>query len=335
VLVIDGAFGEGGGQILRTSLTASLLTGTPFEIHSIRARRRRPGLLRQHLTAVRAAATIGRADVEGATLGSHRLAFRPGTVRAGSYRFSVGSAGSACLVLQTVLLPLVQAGTSKVTVEGGTHNEGAPPFEFLDLTFAPLLRRMGVAMELALERHGFFPMGGGAVTMAARGARWRPLSLLERGEVVAVRATALVSRLPVTIAERELAVVRRELGWSEDRLEAVAVDSPGPGNVVLLVVDCEHVTEVFTGFGRRGLPAEKVAAGAVAELRRYLDSGVPAGPHLADQLLLPLVLAGGRFVTAEPTDHFWTNVEVIRRFFGDVIDVAERPGGAVEVSRCE
>ena len=166
MLTIDGSVGEGGGQILRTALALALVTGTPFRIHAIRARRRKPGLLRQHLTAVNAAATVGGASTDGASLGSRELTFRPGRITPGEYRFAVGTAGSTGLVLQTVLPPLLLAsGPSTVTVEGGTHNPGAPPFDFLARVFLPLLRRMGAHVEARLDRPGFYPAGGGQCTV--------------------------------------------------------------------------------------------------------------------------------------------------------------------------
>jgi RNA 3'-terminal phosphate cyclase (ATP) len=327
VLTIDGSQGEGGGQILRTSLTLSLVTGTPFRIERIRAGRERPGLLRQHLTAVEAATAVGGAEVDGAQLGSPELVFRPRGLRPGAHRFAVGTAGSATLVLQTVLLPLAVAGApSTVRVEGGTHNPGAPPFEFLDRAFLPLLARMGAKATATLERHGFYPAGGGQLSVEIVPAeRLAPLSLLERGAVTRRRARALASHLPRRIAEQELAVVRARLGWDPAELEVEIVGAGeaagprGPGNVLLLEIESEHVTEVFTGFGEVGVRAETVGERAVHEARRYLDAGVPAGTHLADQLLVPLALArGGAFATLPLSRHAASNVEVVREF----LDVA-------------
>jgi RNA 3'-terminal phosphate cyclase (ATP) len=317
VLSLDGSQGEGGGQILRTALACSLLTGVPFSIERIRAARRRPGLLPQHLAAVRAAAEISNAATEAAILGSETLTFEPGEVRAGEYHFDIGTAGSTGLVLQTVLVPLLSAdGESRLIIEGGTHNEGAPPFEFLDLSFAPLLRRMGADLTLSLERPGFYPVGGGRIRARVGNATWRRLDLLERGAIRSVRVRALVSRLPLSIAHRELAVVDAGLDWPHQCLPASAIDADGPGNALILVVESEQVTEVVTGFGRRGLPAEEVAFRAVAKTRRYLDSGIAVGVHLADQLLVPLTQSrGGSFLTCDPSGHFTTNAGVIDRFF--------------------
>jgi RNA 3'-terminal phosphate cyclase (ATP) len=320
MLTIDGSRGEGGGQVLRTSLALSLVTGTPFRIENVRAGRRNPGLLRQHLTAVRAAAEIGAAEVGGGEVGSRELVFRPGRVRPGSYAFSIGTAGSTTLVLQTVLPALLTAaGPSEVAIEGGTHNPLAPPFDFLARAFVPLVNRMGPRVSVELERAGFYPAGGGRVVASVQpAARLEPLELVERGALLNCRARAVVANLPFSIAEREIGVVCERLPEARDDARAEALrGAPGPGNVVTIEVACEHVTEVFTGFGERGVPAETVAARASDAARRYLASGVPVGEHLADQLVLPLALAGrGEFATLPLSSHARTNVEVIEQFLG-------------------
>jgi RNA 3'-terminal phosphate cyclase (ATP) len=334
MLVLDGSKGEGGGQILRTALACSLLTGAPFRIERIRGRRRRPGLLPQHLAAVEAAAEIARAETKGDALGSQTLSFEPGQVRAGEYHIDIGTAGSTGLVLQTVLIPLLSAaGESHLVIEGGTHNEGAPPFEFLDLSFAPLLRAMGADLTLALEKPGFYPVGGGRIRARVGNATWRRLELPNRGAIGSVSARALVSRLPFSIAERELAVVEKELNWPKERLTVSALEADGPGNALILVVESEHVTQTFTGFGRRGLPAEEVALGAAEETRRYLEAGVAVDVHLADQLLVPLTQSGGgSFLTMDPSTHFVTNADVIGRFFRVAIEI--RPIGSNVIINC-
>ena len=317
MITIDGSAGEGGGQILRTSLALSLVTGKPFCIEKIRAGRKRPGLLHQHLTAVNAAGEVGRAEVEGGQLGSGHLRFVPGEVQPGEYHFAVGTAGSATLVLQTVLPALMLAGgPSQLRLEGGTHNIYAPPFDFLQKAFLPLLNRMGPKVEAHLERAGFYPAGGGRVAVAIQPrAELERIDLLERGRPLRQVACGMVSRLPLHIAQREVQTIRRRMSWSDDCVTAREVDSPGPGNVVFIEIHSEHVSEVFTAFGRKGVPAEKVAAEAVREARRYLKAGVPVGEHLADQLLIPMALAGGgRFRTLPPTDHTKTNIETLRYF---------------------
>lgn len=318
MITIDGSQGEGGGQILRSALALSLVTGKPFRIENIRARRKKPGLMRQHLTAVNAAVEVGAAQVSGNTIGSLELTFEPAALRSGEYHFAVGTAGSCTLVLQTVLPALILADApSEILLEGGTHNPAAPPFDFLAGAFLPLLNRMGPSVKAALEHPGFYPAGGGRMRIKVTPVKKLvPLHLLERGGVLNQTATATVARLPRSIAERELAVVREKLAWGEECLQVREVrDSSGPGNVLVLVVASEQVTEVFTGFGELRVSAETVAGRTVKEAREYLASGVPVGRHLADQLLLPLALAGGgAFRTLSPTAHTTTNIDVLRQF---------------------
>jgi len=335
MLQIDGSLGEGGGQILRTALGLSMVTGQPFRIEKIRARRPKPGLLRQHLTAVNAAAAICTAAVDGAAIGAQSLAFTPGKVTAGEYSFSVGSAGSTTLVLQTVLPALLTAdGPSLLTLEGGTHNPHAPPLDFLAKAFLPLVNRMGPTVTVELERAGFYPAGGGRFTVSiepaprqgpAQAPKLSPLHVPERGEVTRRLAKALVAALPGTIATWELAKVEQTLGWTGEQLQVQQLpDEWGPGNVLTLEVQSDHVTEVFTGFGAKGVSAEAVAHEAMRQCQEYLVAGVPVGPFLADQLMVPIALAGaGSFVTLALTQHAVTNMEIIQRFLPVRISVSE------------
>ncbi len=329
MLDISGA--EGGGQLLRTALSLSICTGTPFRMTGIRAGRPKPGLMRQHLTSVMAACEISGATVTGAELGSQELSFVPGPVRGGDYRFAIGTAGSTTLVLQTILPALCKATeSSTVQLEGGTHNPLAPPADFLIGAFAPLMQRMGVGLQIELERYGFFPAGGGALRVAISPAPFRPLSLIERGAPVSRRARALVSAIPGAIADRELAAVARRLGFTQEELEHRSVRPAfGPGNAVMIELAFENVTEVFTGFGERGTSAEAVAERVCEQAKAYLESESAVGPNLADQLLLPLALAGGgQFSTTAPTEHLTTNAALIEKFVAVEIDVRKDPASA-------
>ncbi len=336
MIQIDGSTGEGGGQVLRTALGLSLVTGQPFQIRNIRAGRARPGLLRQHLTAVQAAVSVGGATVEGAELGSVELKFTPGKIRPGEYRFAVGTAGSVTLVLQTVLPALMTASAaSDLTLEGGTHNPAAPPADFLEKAFLPILARMGPQCTLTLDRHGFYPAGGGRLRVRVQPVpRLQPLSLLERGETLSRRARVLVTGIPEHVGRREWKVLQRELQWPDEACSVEQVpDSSGPGNVVLVELAFARVTEVVTTFGERGLSAEKVADSAVGAVRRYLASGVPVGEHLADQLLVPMALAGGgEYKTMPLTRHSMTNMDIIRMFVKVAFDLQKEEGRSVLVS---
>lgn len=316
MLIIDGSYHEGGGQILRTALTLSLATRTPFRIEKIRAGRKRPGLLRQHLAAVRAAAQVGNAEVRGDVINSTELTFSPQEIVPGEYKFAIGSAGSTTLVLQTVLPVLMLASQpSALTLEGGTHNMAAPPYDFIERVYLPVLRRIGARVNTGLIRPGFYPAGGGAMTVTIEPcAALAPLNLMDRGAVRRKHARALVANLPRTIAERELAVIAKKVSLAANELQAEVVSSPGPGNVVMLEIESD-LSELFTGFGELGVRAETVAQRACDEARRYLATSAAVGEHLADQLLVPLALAkGGAFTTLPLSAHTRTNIETIRKF---------------------
>ncbi|MEM8783345.1 MAG: RNA 3'-terminal phosphate cyclase [Planctomycetota bacterium] len=339
--IIDGSQGEGGGQVLRSSLALSMVTGQPFRIENIRAGRPKPGLMRQHLTGVRAAVEVCGGEAEGDALRSTALSFTPGKVRAGDYRFSIGTAGSTTLVLQTVLPALVLAdGPSTVTLEGGTHNPFAPPFDFLAQTYLPLLNRMGPNVSAILERPGFFPAGGGALRIEIEpAAKLSGFELMARGPIVRRRAVATVANLPREIAERELKIVRLKLGWDEAACEVVdARNTPGPGNLVTLEVESAGpdggpgVCEVLTGFGEVGRKAEAVANQAVQRCQRYLKSPASVGEYLADQLLLPMAIAGGGAYLAQSLSrHTETHVDLVRRFLDVTIDVKDRGRDGVTI----
>jgi RNA 3'-terminal phosphate cyclase (ATP) len=335
MLTIDGSWGEGGGQIIRSSLALSLITGRAFRVYNVRARREKPGLRQQHLTAVRAAAEVGRARVDGARVGATEFTFTPGEVAPGEYVFDIGTAGSTTLVLQTVLPPLMLApAPSLLKLAGGTHNLHAPPFEFLQQTFLPLVNRMGPQVTIELERYGFYPPGGGRINvMIEPAAQLQRLDLHTRARILRERVRALVVNLPPNIAERELAVVRERLGWSDEQLR---VESSGnahsPGNVLTISIESEDLTEVVTGMGERGVRAEVVAERAVAEAQRYLTTGAPVGEHLADQLLIPLALAGGgSYKTCAPSLHTTTNIEIIKKFLAVEITIEQMKGDVYEV----
>lgn len=350
LIELDGSQGEGGGQILRTALALSMCTGTPLRIVEIRAKRPKPGLMRQHLTCVLAAQEVCGATVVGAELGSRSLEFRPGRVHAGDYRFAVGTAGSCTLVLQTVLPALMLADApSQLHLSGGTHNPMAPPFHFLQRGFAPLMARAGVGLDLTLRRHGFFPAGGGEIsaliTPAVDGLK--PFDLLERGALVESYAEALAPALPRNVAQRELETVAAMTGWTEPQLRLGQTrQHEGPANALMLTLAHEQLTEVFIAFGERGVSAEEVARTVVDEMRGYEASSGAAGPHLADQLALPLALAvagsgqPAAYTCTDITEHARTNFAVIERFLdvrfetrlevsrgGNAWRVDVRPGG--------
>lgn len=333
MIEIDGAQGEGGGQILRSALSLSMITGQPFRLINIRAGRDKPGLLRQHLLAVQAAAAICGGRTTPVALRATSLEFMPGPIRGGDYRFAIGSAGSCTLVLQTLLPALLHAdGPSTVRISGGTHNAMAPPVHFLQRAYGRVLEQMGAEVEMTQQRYGFHPAGGGEVLATVQPCqRLRPISLLQRGERKAGYAESVVAGVHVNVAQRELERVADGMGWSGKQLRLVGLPAEqGPGNVLLLTLEHEHVTEVFTSFGEKSLLAETVAKRLLNEVRAYLKTDAAVGEHLADQLLLPMALAGGgSFSCNKVSQHALTNAEVIARFLPVHITFEQQERGSI------
>lgn len=319
MLTIDGSFGEGGGQILRTSLALALVTGKPFKLINIRANRVNPGLQQQHLTAVKAAATISDASVEGDSKTSQTLVFEPGKVKPGKYEFDIGTAGSTTLVFQTILPPLMLCSEkSELSFSGGTHNPNAPPFDFVNETYVPTLEQFGPVVKLELRRLGFYPPGGGSFSATVKPVdKLNTVELLRRGKTLRRCARALLVRLSQRIGQKELDYVRNNMpdwGGGELRLD-VSDNAVSPGNALTIQFECEYITETFTAVGTRGLPAEKVAENAVSYARKYTESTAAVGQFLADQLLLPYALAGsGSFTADEISSHTRTNIDTIKKF---------------------
>jgi RNA 3'-terminal phosphate cyclase (ATP) len=345
MIEIDGSEGEGGGQILRTSLALSLITGKPFRMVKIRAKRPKPGLMRQHLACVLAAQSISggpkprEAKAAGTAppmLGDAELLFYPGEVQAGHYEFAVGSAGSCALVLQTVLWPLVLANEdSTLLLRGGTHNPMAPSYTFLELMSPYFAGEQPPYFEIDLRRHGFYPAGGGevAVKIRAKDVAIAPIHLVERGELKKCYAVALHAGIAKSVAQRELAVLRSGLGWSEPQLLDRALRAnEGPGNALMAVLQYEHCAEVVSAYAERGLSAETLARSVCDEVKRYQSQQAPVGPHFADQIMIPMALAATRgqtsqFWTTEVTQHTMTNAAVIEKFLACKFTMSKRGDG--------
>jgi len=337
VIIVDGSYGEGGGQILRTALTLSALTGEPVRIENIRAGRRKPGLAAQHLTGVLAVAEICSAELEGAELGSQVLSFVPQSPpKAGDYTFDVaearrgGSAGSVGLVFQTLLLPLAfAAGESHLVIKGGTHVAWSPSFHYLQHVCRPTLARMGIEAEVEIERGGWYSIGGGSIRAWGSGLgaqrALNSLEMSERGELVRLWGISATSNLPAHIGQRQKGRAEgflRQRGF-DPQIEIMDAPSPGQGTCVFIVAEYENAVAGFTSLGKRGKRAEVVAEGACQEFIAYHQSGACLDKHLADQLILPLVLASGpsSFTTSKITQHLLTNVWVVEQFMGAKFEV--------------
>lgn len=336
MIIIDGSQGEGGGQILRSILTLSLITQQPFKIINIRAGRPKPGLMRQHLIAVEASVQVGGGKVDGASIGSCELTFTPGKVQSGTYNFAVGTAGSVTLVLQTILPALLLAnGGSKLVLEGGTHNPFAPPWDFLAKAFLPVLQKMGAGVHTTLDRYGFYPAGGGRFQVEIDPVtKLSGIELEKRGEITGKKARAIVSNIPASIGDRECQTIAQQLNWPRECLSVEEVKlAMGPGNAVIAEVNSENITEVFIGFGERGVKAEAVAKGVADKVLQYLAAdNVPVGEYLADQLMLPFALAkSGSYRTLPLSQHSKTNLEVIKLFLDTQIIMEESQDGCVRL----
>jgi RNA 3'-terminal phosphate cyclase (ATP) len=316
---IDGSTGEGGGQILRTSLALSCITGRALHIDNIRAARRNAGLAKQHLVCVEAARGICDAKSQGAALGSKVLDFQPGSIRSGDYHFDIGSAGSASLVIQTVLPVLFLAGQpSTVTVTGGTHNPMAPPFDFLCETFLPAVATAGFQADCRLIKPGFFPAGGGKMTINVQA--WeentsRPIDLCEPLEQPQIYARIYTAKLPAHIAQRQKRLLSQS-GLDLQDIEHVEVtDSAGAGNCVMIRLCSSSRTTVFTAYGMRGKPSQEVVGEVVAQAKDFSAGGAAIDRFLADQLLLYMALSKrGCYTTNELSTHLRTNMEIIQKF---------------------
>ena len=320
MITIDGSYGEGGGQMLRTALSLSAILNQPFRMINIRLKRKKPGLKPQHVTAVRAAQAVSGAEVTGDQPGAMTLSFVPHGIHGGNFDFDIGTAGSMTLVLQTVLPILLLSGKrSFVSLTGGSHLPFSPPFDFMQEVFRPTLGRLGCNFRLSLERHGFYPRGGGrmrAEIMPTAGLR--PLNLLQRGKLLQITGCSAVSNLPETIAERQRTAVLEALKaeGAPTQIREIKISALSPGTFVFLRAEAEHAVAGFTALGERGKPAEVVGREAADEANAYLRSNAVVDPHLADQLVLYLSLCKERsaFTTSRVTQHLLTNLWLVEQF---------------------
>ncbi len=339
MIEVDGSIGEGGGQVLRTSLTMSVMVGDEFRIYNIRTGRKNPGLRPQHFKAVEAATTICNGIVSGAELGSQELVFKPGDLKPGNYSFAIGTAGSVSLVLQTIFVPLSHSTrSSRIKITGGTHVPWSPSYHYLDYQWLPYLRRLGYEADLNLLKAGFYPKGGGQISVEIKPATaFLPIENKERGKLIHIRGLSGVANLPRKIAERQRNQVIKRLGnkYPLNDLHIGILPSYGKGTILLLLAEFEFSQACFFSLGAIGKPAEKVADEAIDELEDFIATNGVVDGYLADQILIPLVFAKGEsiFKTSKITKHLQTNVEVIRHFSRARIQIHGEIGnpGMVEV----
>ncbi len=321
MIEIDGSFGEGGGQVLRTSLGLSCVLKKPFRIFNIRKNRRKPGLRPQHLMCVQALKEITGAKVQGDIKGSTEIVFEPSDVRPGDYFFDIGTAGSTTMLLQALLPPLVFSSRlpSRVVLKGGTHAPFCPTFHYINEVFIPMLKRMEIEIQADIETYGFYPKGGGEIRINVKPVtELKAVDFLNRGEIKKIKGISAVGNLPLSIAMRQRDAayeILRPRGFSSE-IEITEVPTPGEGTFIFLKVEAENTLAGFSSLGQRGKRAEVVGMEAARELLEYIFSDGCLDPHLADQIVLYLSMAGKAtvFTTTRITNHLVTNLWVISRF---------------------
>lgn len=333
MIEIDGSLGEGGGQVLRSALTLSLLTQETVRINNIRARRKKPGLRAQHLASVLAAKVIGRAKVEGAEMGSQELGFKPAGLFSGSYRFDIGTAGSCSLVLQTIFLPLSLAGSvSEIEITGGTHVPWSPTHDYIRQVWLPIMSALGYPGSALLEKAGFYPKGGGRIQISVGSVQdRRGLGCINPGAEVGLMGCSMIANLPEHVAVRQRRRVVQKLAEQEleAQIEIQRLGSPGKGSSVFISAAEKPACFGFSALGARGKPAEAVADEAIDQLLEFRGSGADVDRFLADQLLIPLSIAraSSAFIVERVTKHLLTNAEVIRKFLPVEISVDRAVNG--------
>ncbi|MEM7828094.1 MAG: RNA 3'-terminal phosphate cyclase [Candidatus Aenigmatarchaeota archaeon] len=324
MIEINGSYGEGGGQILRTALSLSCITGKPFRIFHIRKGREKPGLMPQHLTSIMAAKEISDAYVEGGYIGSTDLIFSPRKTKAGEYSFDIGTAGSTLLLLQTIIPPLLfSEHVSKISIKGGTHVPFSPCYDYIEKVFAPFLNSIGIRINLKIKSYGFYPKGGGFIEAEIYPAdSISSVEIVERGRLIGIRGVSSVANLPLSIAERQRAsakaYLKEKLGdWVPIDIKTMDVPSPAEGTFVFLLCESDNVLSGFSSLGRKGKSAERVGEEAASELTAYIRSDGALDPHLSDQIVIYLAMASStsRFTTSSITDHLLTNLWTIGQFF--------------------
>ncbi len=340
---IDGSYGEGGGQILRTALACSAILKRPVKITRIRAGRKNPGLQPQHLKSIEALATITNAITDGVQIGSGAITFIPEKIVPGDYEFDIGTAGSVTLLLQALLLPLsFSESTSHLVLKGGTHVEWSPPFHYLTEVFSPALASMGIQAKADIKRWGWYPKGGGRIEIEIHPAsEIKPVTLTQRGALKRIYGISAISNLPNHVAERQrdhaIKRIKGELNLG-GKIEVLSgMPSVGQGSFLFLIVESERAKAGFSSLGRKGKRAEEVADEAVNSLKEYIDSGSCIDPHLSDQIVPFMAFARGAssFTTAQITEHLLTNLWVIEHFLNLSVSISGKRGerGKIDLIR--
>ncbi len=316
MIEVDGSHGEGGGQIMRTSLAIASLLGEDLRIYNIRRKRPKPGLARQHLVSVRAIREITQAEIEGARLGSTELTYRPGKIKPGKYKVDIGTAGSISMVLHTLLPVCLFAGQPmELLIRGGTDVKWSPPVDYLKHVFLPIIGKMGVRAKIEIQSRGYYPKGGGIVRAAVHPLpSLRALKLLELGAVAGIRGIAHSSNLPCHIVERMANAAENKLNYPCS-IEHECGKGFSTGTGIVLWVTGENSFLGSSSLGEVGKRAEKVGEEAAAQLVEELQANAPLDSHMSDQVIPYLALAEGtsRVRVAKLTNHVTTNIYVVEK----------------------
>ncbi len=335
MLEINGAYGEGGGQILRTALTLSALTQTPVSVTNIRANRPKPGLSAQHVAAIRAVAELCNARTSELEVGARTIEFVPGEIRGGEFKFDIGTAGSITLVLQACVLPALHAGQNiKLTITGGTDVKWSPPIDHFKHLFLKLMEKMNVHVELEIVDRGYYPKGGGVVEVNILPiTEFKPLQIPERGEVKKISGIINLTGLPSHISNRiENSAVTKLTSYQNVNITKDIRDcEPSQGTGITLWAETEHSVLGASALGERGVPAEKVGSSAAEGLVHELECGGSVDVHAADQLLPYLGIAGGEFTVRELSSHAKTNIWLIEQFIDNKFEVEQIDSGLWKV----
>jgi RNA 3'-phosphate cyclase len=323
LIEIDGSYGEGGGQILRTSLAIATIMNRPVRIYNIRSKRKNPGLQAQHLKGIEALIQISEGYGEGVKLGSEEIFFYPGKIKSGEYYFDIGTAGSVTLLLQTLILPLCfTKEKTRLIIKGGTHVQWSPPFHYFTYILFPILNSMGINIKSGIEKWGWYPKGGGKVWIEIEPPKeLTPISLTERGCLKRIRGISATCNLPKHIGERQkdyiMEKIYKLLGLTVEKIDVLNdVPGEGKGSFLFIIVESDKSIAGFSALGERGKKAEEVSEEVFSSLKEYIESGCSIDPNLSDQLIPFMAFATGNssFSTSKITEHLLTNLWVVSRF---------------------
>jgi RNA 3'-phosphate cyclase len=327
---VDGSYGEGGGQILRTSLSLSSLFGKSVKITNIRANRPKPGLAQQHMMGIKALRDMTGAEVKGLRAGSTEIEFSPGELRSGQYRIDIGTAGSITLILQALLIPSAFSQDEvELRITGGTDVRWSPPIDYVKSVFLPIARKMGYQAEIELISRGYYPKGNGKIRANILPIKsLAPIKLTGRGDLKAVKGVAHSLNLPCHIVERFVKSAKEALPGYECDIVLECKKNFSTGCGITLWANYENSVLGASSIGEIGKPAEKVGREAGQGLLEEIRGGAPLDRHMSDQIIPYMALARGTSEVAvrELTPHLKTNIYITEKILGNKFQIKEKEG---------